>query len=86
VLACIAVSFRSYDPGISLVGSCSAAISAACHRPSADTMAYERPVMWGVVDEANVWQGASGVGHCCLTSFEVTKPVEGRLYAGLKEE
>ena len=23
------------------------------------------------------------VGHCCFTSFEVTKPLEGELYVGL---
>lgn len=31
--------FRRYDPGIPIVGSCSAAISAACYRPKDDTSA-----------------------------------------------
>ena len=26
------------------------------------------------------------IGNCCFTSFEVEKPVVGRLYAGLKSE
>lgn len=69
--------FRMYKPGIPLVGSCSAAISAACHRPPGDINAADKPLMWGVVSPKN------GVGHCCLTSFEVTPPVEGELYRNL---
>jgi hypothetical protein len=44
-LACIATSFRGYDPGILFVGSCSATINAACRRPIADAMVYGKPVM-----------------------------------------
>ena len=53
--------------GMPLAGSCSAAISAACHRPEEDVDAAVKPVMWGVVSSKN------GVGHCCFTSFEVSK-------------
>lgn len=72
--------FRRYDDGIPLVGSCSAAISAACHRSSADAMAYMKPVMWGVVDEG----GGNEIGHCSFSSYGVGKPVKGSLYAGMK--
>jgi hypothetical protein len=84
VLGGLVNGFRRYDGGIPLVGSCSAAISAACHRPSVDTMAYVRPVVWGVIDmDENECRG-SEVGHCCFSSFEVGKPVKGHLYAGMK--
>ena len=61
--------------GMPLAGSCSAAISAACHRPEEDVDAATKPVMWGVVSSEN------GVGHCCFTSFEVSQPVPGELYS-----
>ena len=66
--------FRRYKSGVPLVGSCSAAISAACHRPNEDVDAPFKPVMWGAVESSNP------VGHCCLTSFEVTKPIKGQNY------
>lgn len=68
--------FRKYPAGIPVVGSCSAAISAACHPPKNDLSAYLRPVKWGVVEQSE------GVGHCSFTSFEVTEPVDGYIYAG----
>ena len=67
-----------WQQGMPLAGSCSAAISAACHRPEEDVDAATKPVMWGVVSSSN------GVGHCCFTSFEVSPPVHGKLYAGLE--
>lgn len=70
--------FRKYRPGMPLVGSCSAAISAACHRPSEDIDAAILPVLWGSVSGHE--EGA--VGHCCFTSFEVSPPMEGEFYAG----
>ena len=79
VLLIILNGFRRYKPGIPLVGSCSAAISAACHQPKDDSDAAIKPLMWGVVSTKD------GVGHCCFTSFEVTPPVEGELYAGFGE-
>lgn len=47
----IANGFRKYPAGMPLVGSNSAAISAACHRPKDDVDASVLPVMWGVVGE-----------------------------------
>ena len=76
VLTGILNGFRRYKPGIPLVGSCSAAISAACHQPKEDNDAADKPLMWGVVSTKD------GVGHCCFTSFEVTPPVEGERYGG----
>ena len=66
--------FRRYKPGIPLAASCSAAISAACHRPNEDVDAPYKPVMWGAIKSKNP------IGHCCFTSFEVTKPVKGQKY------
>ena len=66
--------FRRQE-GMPLAGSCSAAISAACYRPEEDVDAATKPVMWGVVSSDK------GVGHCCFTSFEVTRPIPGELYA-----
>jgi hypothetical protein len=77
VLGGILNGFRRYKPGIPLVGSCSAAISAACHRPPGDTSASLKAVQWGVVGD----QGAD-VGHCSFSSFEVREPQPGCLYAG----
>lgn len=82
VLGGIANGFRRFDDSIPLVGSCSAAISAACHKLPHDTDAQLNTIMWGVVDP-----GGSGeeVGHCAFCSFEVGKPVVGALYAGEKK-
>lgn len=63
-----------WHQGMPLAGSCSAAISAACHRPEEDIDAAVKPVMWGVVSSEN------GFGHCCFTSFEVSPPVQGERY------
>ena len=76
LLAVIATGFRKYRKGIPLAGSCSAAISAACHRPEEDVDAALLPVLWGAVSTEGP------IGHCCFTSFEVSPPVEGKLYAG----
>ncbi|KAL8685755.1 MAG: hypothetical protein Q9218_007560 [Villophora microphyllina] len=72
----IANGFRKYPAGMPLVGSNSAAISAACHAPKDDVDASVLPVMWGAVE----MEGK--IGHCCFTSYEVTPPVVGELYAG----
>lgn len=74
--------FRRYRPVMPLVGSCSAAISAACHRPREDIDAATLPVLWGAVSG----QEECAVGHCCFTSFEASPPVEGKAYAGQHPE
>lgn len=68
--------FRRYEPGMPLVGSNSAANSAACHRLNENADAAYNSVIWKAVKT-----GGAG-GHCCLMSFEVTKPVDGELYGG----
>lgn len=70
------LGFRRFKPGMPLAGTCSAAISAACHRPADDLHASTLPVMWGALQEDRV------VGHCCFTSHEVSQPVEGSHYMG----
>ena len=76
ILAIVLTGFRRYEKGIPLAGSSSAAISAACHPPDEDVDASLLPVMWGDVNNED-----SVVGHCCFTSFAVSTPVEGNLYA-----
>jgi hypothetical protein len=77
ILIGIAFGFRRYEAGIPLVGSCSAAIAAACHPPDTEPedMA-EQPLKWGIVSTSE-----DGIAHCALSSQWVTKPVEGQLCA-----
>lgn len=78
LLVAFAMGFKRYEAGIPLVGSCSAAISAACHRMPGDIDSSWRPVKWGVVDGDN----EGDIGHCSFSSFDVTEPIERHLYAG----
>ena len=80
-LIAIAHGFRKYPSGMPLAASCSAAISAACHPPEADTDAASKPLQWGVTGEVMETNASGKVGHCSFTSLEVTAPVEGQLYA-----
>ena len=69
---------RRYAAGMPLVGSCSAAISAACHSETPNLehdLAISR-IQWGVTRSTDV------VSHCAFSTREVTFPVEGHLYAG----
>ena len=77
VLVLIANGFRRLDPTMMrLHGNCSLVISAACHRPPEDREASMLPVQWGAVSHGS----ADGPGHCCFTSFDVERPVEGHRY------
>jgi len=74
---CVLFGLRKYPGKIPLVGSCSAAIAAACH-PIGDDLApdtVEKPLKWGVVGERN------GVKHLSFSKNEVDEPVEGVVYA-----
>lgn len=82
VLIGIAHGFRRYDGGMPLAGSCSTAINAACHPPKDDVHASGKKVMWGVVDGCIPSDGGIAIGHCSFSSFEVSAPVEGQIYAG----
>jgi hypothetical protein len=71
---------RKYPAGSSmpLVVSCSAAISANCHRPELDEDAYLLPVRWGVV-------GVNDEGHkiCSFTTMrDVELPKPGDILVG----
>jgi hypothetical protein len=79
IAATIALGYRRYNPGIPLVGGCSGAISAACHRPDWDTNAYVSAVKWGAVSDVDA---QTGVGHCCFSSGDVRLIQEGMMYAG----
>lgn len=59
--------------------TCSAAISAACHRPEADNDAHLLPVQWGVVG-----QDESGLQRCAFTtSRHVQPPTNGSSLLGM---
>jgi hypothetical protein len=61
----IALSFRKFKSGIPLAGSCSAAISAACHPPSyenLDTLALGI-VMWKETERSTSGTGADHPGN-----------------------
>lgn len=74
------------DGFMPLAGSCSAAIAAACCRPSWDESAALKPVMWGVVP-GEVGQPSVGkeadvnVGHCSFSSGPVESVIVGKTYA-----
>ncbi|CAI7678266.1 unnamed protein product [Penicillium pancosmium] len=74
----IDLSSRKVKPGMPVVGSCSLAISAACHPPKSDESPSIKPLLWGAVEH----ESNGKPGHCCLTSFEVEKPMGGAFYAG----
>ncbi|KAK1849673.1 hypothetical protein CCHR01_07728 [Colletotrichum chrysophilum] len=68
--------FRLRYGGIPVVGSCSAAIAAACHAdPSERDSLATLPLTWGVVSGKDVEPG-----HCSFTSKDAEKPVEGCVY------
>lgn len=72
------------SPGIPIAGSCSAAISAACHMPgSSENEASLMPLKWGALSEENssLASRRAGVSHCCFSSGEVEMPEEGKAYA-----
>lgn len=78
-------AFRTSKPGMPFMGSCSGAISAACHPPEDDKGASKLPVKWGAVGQTTATRTGQVVGHCTFTSFEVKPPVKGEFYAGHKK-
>ncbi|KAL2430720.1 hypothetical protein ABEF95_013198 [Exophiala dermatitidis] len=82
IIATIVLGFtRHYNPMMPLAGSCSAAISAACHQPDWDDNAAMKAVQWGVVPVTIL--GPHAVGHCSFTSGTVSPIQDGQKYAGL---
>ncbi|KAF3053972.1 hypothetical protein E8E11_001275 [Didymella keratinophila] len=80
VATLVGFGYIPYKSSMPLAGSCSLAISAACHPDEAtkgDTFAMsEEKLQWGVVGTS-----ADGIGHCAFSSKDVGPLVEGRMYA-----
>lgn len=78
----VAVGFIKYKPGVHLVGSSSAAISAACHlgknEGSHGSVVAMQKIRWGALNGT----GRDGVGHCGFSARAVGVPVKGMMYAG----
>ena len=68
---------RNVDVQLPPARHCSIVISAACHPPAADVDCHLSAVQWGVVEEGT----EDTFGHCTFTSYEVSKPQEGCMYA-----
>ncbi|CAO1603804.1 hypothetical protein XANCAGTX0491_007383 [Xanthoria calcicola] len=82
LLLILAGFLGKYKNGTPLASTCSAAISAACHRPSRDTQAHMFQLYWGAVS----WNPQTHIGHCCFTTAkdvtgEQSRPVPGCLYS-----
>ncbi|KAJ4373036.1 hypothetical protein N0V83_003327 [Neocucurbitaria cava] len=78
VISIIGVGFIPYKRGMPLAGTCSMAISAACHDlDNEDTDVAVRRLQWGVVS-----MGHDSLGHCAFSSKSVEAPVKGEMYAG----
>ena len=85
VLIGITCGFLKSKGNMPLAGSCSAAISAACHPPESDVDAPLKPVMWGTItDSLGLEDGETGIGHCSFTSLPVEAPIIGKEYAGIR--
>lgn len=82
VITILLGSFRTYNRSIPLVGSCSAAIAAACHQPTWDTDASLKAVRWGVIPEM---EDKKGVRHCAFSSAAVEPVLDGKEYAGISD-
>ncbi|KAK0369045.1 hypothetical protein CLIM01_13602 [Colletotrichum limetticola] len=62
--------------GIPVAGSCSAAISAACHpAPNEEPKLWIKALRWGVVSEPD-----SELPHCSFSSRKIDAPSEGKMY------
>jgi hypothetical protein len=75
----VGFGYIPYKHGMPLAGSCSLAISAACHpgqHTEEDIVLSEQELRWGVVSTS-----VDGVGHCAFSSKEVGPLVKGRTYA-----
>jgi hypothetical protein len=64
-----------------VVTTSSAAISASCHRHSADVDAAFLPVVWGVVPQNDDGNDPKSVEHCAFTTHaHVKPPIKGHEY------
>lgn len=77
-LGILGISRLNLNNGMRIVGSCSAAISAACHPEAIDTRQAEDgwdtvkgPVVWGEIAEAVTFKPSledDSIGHCCFAA------------------
>ncbi|KAF5001395.1 hypothetical protein FDECE_10958 [Fusarium decemcellulare] len=74
IMVTVGLSLRRFKTAIPQVGTCSAVVGAACHRPEGDDDAALKQVQWGVVS------GKDGDDYCCITSWEVKEPQAGKSY------
>ena len=75
VIAAWIFGCRRYRAGPPLVGACSVAIVASCHRePDEDEDIVFKPLKWGVTSCKD------GVGHCTLSARDVEWPDEQTIY------
>ena len=83
-MAATGMGYKRFAAEITTVGSCSAAISSACHLGSADRQGITgEKLRWGDVQVAP----SLGVRHFTFSSDQgVGKPVFGEVYAGTEEE
>jgi hypothetical protein len=74
----ILLGFKRFKSGMPMVGSCSVAISAACHPvPGGEKrVATDEPLTWGVMG-----MNVGGVGHCGFSNDLLEAPKRGNLYA-----
>lgn len=77
LLTVFAFSMRKLEPGTTMVGTNSFAISAACHDDGGEKDAALKPLTWGVVREGT---GDGEPGHATITSQTTSKLIEGRIY------
>ncbi|KAI5844703.1 hypothetical protein BZA05DRAFT_409130 [Tricharina praecox] len=86
VVAIIVMGLRKYRHDMPIPSGCSAAISAACHAPSANETVGEeiisKPLQWG---DVSVGFADGGTGHLAFSADAVGEPIVGKEYAGLRE-
>ena len=81
ILFLCGLSLRHLTPGMPVLGTCSLAISAACHPPRGDEDAGLKKLMYGVVGKSEDDDaGQSGPEHVTFTSFDVEPLQRLKLY------
>ena len=80
----VGFGYRRLPSGMPVAGSCSLAISAACHPPSGiselnevDLFLSEKPLQWGETAKAD---SEGNPGHCSFSAGKVAYPTTGEWY------
>ncbi|KAJ5647461.1 hypothetical protein N7490_003833 [Penicillium lividum] len=90
VFLMILLGFKRLKSNMPLAGSCSAAISAACHLPNGENIetAALGPVRWGQTMEPRDWVMCNlddtvedDKGHCSFTGLDTVNPTLTKLYS-----